>query len=409
MSAARPPSAGTVWLRAPTLRLRLTLLFGALVLVAGAALLTLDYALVSRGLAASQQPIPLRFQDQFGDPVTVQVSPQGGLAGTTLGEAIREAQQQIQEEALHTLLRQSLFALVLVSATGFAVAHVAAGRVLRPLQQITATARRLSTDTLDERIELTGPADELKELADTFDDMLSRLDAAFESQRRFVANASHELRTPLAVMRTEVDVALADADASVEDLRAMGSVVRAATERADRLVDSLLLLARSDRGLERRESVNLATVAAAALDGVRAEGAARRLRVDTAYGDVPPLCGDPDLLERLAGNLVENAVRHNVDDGWLSARTSTHDGQARLEVANSGLPIPAEEVAGLFEPFRRLGAARTASRGAGLGLSIVRSVAAAHGGTVAAHARADGGLTVTVDLPTQDSGGGSRG
>ncbi|MEN3361907.1 MAG: hypothetical protein V7637_5889, partial [Mycobacteriales bacterium] len=271
------------------------------------------------------------------------------------------------------------------------------------------TARRLSTETLDERIALDGPDDEIKELADTFDDMLARLDAAFDSQRRFVANASHELRTPLAVIRTEVDVTLADADASVADLRAMAEIVRDASGRADRLVDALLVLARSEAqariGLELHEPVDLAAVVERAVEGVAAVVGRRCLAV-TVEATPATTAGDPELLDRLVGNLVENAVRHNVDGGWVNVRTETDPAPAGhpavlLAVRNSGPVVMAEAVDGLFEPFRRGGRARTAtpSRGAGLGLSIVRAVTAAHGGEVTAQPGTTGGLEVTVRLP----------
>lgn len=272
--------------------------------------------------------------------------------------------------------------------------------MLQPLQDITVAAQRLSAERLDARIDLAGPQDELKQLADTFDDMLARLEAAFEAQRRFVADASHELRTPLAVMRTEVEVALADPDASAEDLREAAVVVRDATVRADRLVDSLLLLAQSERmqGPSVRERVELPEVGAQALAAVAGEIEERGLNVATSWGPAAAL-GDRGLLERLAGNLVENAVRHNVDGGWLRVDTGVVDGRARLEVSSSGGVIAPGEVAGLFEAFRRHGTARTARRGAGLGLAIVRAVAELHGGTARASARPDGGLVVTVDLP----------
>ena len=233
--------------------------------------------------------------------------------------------------------------------------------------------------------------------------MLARLQASFEAQRRFVADASHELRTPLAVMRTEVDVVLADPHASTEDLRAAAVVVREATERADRLVDSLLLLARSDRlsldGLPVTERVELSAVAAAGLRAVRVEVEQRGLSLRVSWEPAAVL-GDPGLLERLAGNLVENAVRHNVDGGSVEASSgTTADGQAWLSVANSGAAVSADEVEQLFEPFRRHGTARTARRGAGLGLAIVRAVATVHGGTVSAVPRPGGGLVVRVELP----------
>jgi signal transduction histidine kinase len=274
--------------------------------------------------------------------------------------------------------------------------------VLRPLQQITSAAQRLSAEQLDARIALPGPEDELKELADTFDAMLDRLQASFEAQRRFVADASHELRTPLAVMRTEVDVALADPHASTSDLRAAAQVVRDATMRADRLVDSLLLLARSDRlsvdGLPLRERVDLPEICALAVSAVQSEADERGIVVTSSYAPSVVL-GDRGLLERLVGNLVENGVRHNVDGGWVRVDAGTLGEYARLQVMSTGPVVPEEDVPRLFEPFRRQGTARTARRGAGLGLSIVKAVATVHGGTVVAEARPGGGLTVTVDLP----------
>jgi signal transduction histidine kinase len=369
-----------------TLRWRLTLVYGAVAAGVGLLLLVLSLVLVDRTLSAGA--VDLR-------GLGVQLP--GGRV-LTFGEF----QAQLRADALARLLRQGVLALLVTGAAGVAVSYYLAGRVLRPVKQITSTARRLSAEQLDARIALAGPDDELKELADTFDGMLARLQAAFEAQRRFVADASHELRTPLAVMRTEVDVALADPDATVAELRESARVVREATERADRLVDSLLLLARSERmqtdGLPSRVRVELPAVAQAALSAVSGEVESRGLRVATSYAPAGVL-GDRGLLERLAGNLVENAVRHNVDGGWLRVDTGTVSGAARLQVSSSGGVVPAEDVAGLFEPFRRYGTARTARRGAGLGLSIVKAVVAAHGGQVRAQARPEGGLVVTVDLP----------
>jgi signal transduction histidine kinase len=382
-----------------TLRWRLTLVFGGVTVLVGMVLLCLSYVLVDRAardatptfqgsfLIRDSQTNTILFDDDDGQPLTIQ-----------------DVQNSAREDALRRLSKQGLLALVVLGATGVAATYVLSGRLLRPLNQITAAAQRLSAEQLDQRIDLPGPEDELKHLADTFDAMLARLEASFTAQRRFVADASHELRTPLSVMRTEVDVALADPDASVADLRASAEVVRAATERADRLVDSLLFLARSDRlavdGLPVRERVELSHVVATGLTAVHAEIEQRRLRVDVHWGAAPVL-GDPGLLERLAGNLVENAVRHNLDDGgFLEASTGTSPtGQSWLTVANSGVDIEPTEVEGLFEPFRRHGRARTAKRGAGLGLSIVRAVAHAHGGSVVAAARVGGGLVVRVELP----------
>ena len=367
-----------------TLRWRLTLVYGAVATAVGLLLLALSLVLVDRALSAGF--VDIRF------------------LGVTLSDGrtltFGAFQEQLRDEALSRVLKQGLLALLLLGSLGVLVSYYLAGRVLRPLQSITSAAQRLSVERLDARIALAGPQDELKQLADTFDEMLGRLEAAFEAQRRFVADASHELRTPLAVMRTEVDVALADPDAGVADMRAAAEVVRDATMRADRLVDSLLLLAQSERaiGPAVRERVELPEVAAQALSAVAAEVQERRLEVATSYGPAGVL-GDRGLLERLAGNLVENAVRHNVPDGWVRVDTGTVQGRSRLEVSNSGGLLAPDQVAGLFEPFRRYGTARTARRGAGLGLAIVRAVTELHGGGVSAVARPDGGLTVTVDLP----------
>jgi signal transduction histidine kinase len=390
-----------------SVRLQLTLLYGGLFLLAGAALLAVNYALV---------------RSRFTLPFHVEVSPPGSQppgAGpgqgvrvliTQMGEgdvlasagspaALEAVRQKLQAAALSQLLTQSGIALGLMALASVGLGWLVAGRVLRPLQAITATARRLEGSTLHERINLEGPEDELKELADTFDQMLARLDTAFETQRRFVANASHELRTPLAIARTEVDVALADPDASPAELRAMAERVREASERSELLIEGLLTLARSERQLRAREPVDLSLAAADALSVARPETDRLGLRVSSVLGGAP-VTGDRALLERLVANLVENAVRHNVAGGWLEVDTGLAGGRAVARVANGGRPIPPDQVAGLFEPFRRLGGDRTGSdRGAGLGLSIVRSVAAAHGGAACARALPGGGLEVTVELP----------
>jgi signal transduction histidine kinase len=369
-----------------TLRWRLTLVYGAVAAAVGLALLLLSLYLANRALLANRIDLPGAFVPLANGSVL----------------ALDTFQDRLRTQTLGTLFRQGLLVLLFVGALGIAVAYFLAGRVLRPLQQITSTAQRLSAEQLDARIALPGPEDELKELADTFDAMLDRLQASFEAQRRFVADASHELRTPLAVMRTEVDVALADPGAGVEDLRAAALVVRDATMRADRLVDSLLLLARSDRlsvdGLPLREPVELADICALAVSAVKGEAEERGIVLTSSYAPAAVL-GDRGLLERLVGNLVENGVRHNVDGGWVRVDAGTVDDRARLQVMSTGPVVPPDEVPRLFEPFRRQGVARTARRGAGLGLSIVKAVTTVHGGAVTAEARPGGGLTVTVDLP----------
>jgi signal transduction histidine kinase len=298
--------------------------------------------------------------------------------------------------------------LALTALGSLGLGWVVAGRVLRPLQRITATAKRLSERTLHQRIALDGPDDELKELADTFDRLLGRLDAAFDAQRRFAANASHELRTPLAISRTEVDVALADPATPNAELRAMAERVRDATGRSERLIEGLLTLAHSEQEPRVWEPVDLADTAALALEHTRRQdqdqaGQDGGLRLVTGLRPAP-VAGDPALLERMVANLVENAVRHNQPPGWLEVATGTSDGRAFVQVANGGREIPPDQAESLFEPFRRLhGRVASASpvRGAGLGLSIVRSVARAHGGDAHAIALAGGGLQVTVRLPVR--------
>jgi signal transduction histidine kinase len=283
-----------------------------------------------------------------------------------------------------------------------------AGRALQPLQHITATARRVADRSLHERIGLDGPDDEIKELADTFDGMLERLDRAFEGQQRFVANASHELRTPLTINRTLIEVALARPDAD-EALHQLGSTLLAVNERHERLIDGLLTLASSEQRVTDATGVDLADVARHVV--AESAAAAHKVGVELRADLKPaPIAGDPVLLERLVQNLIDNATRYNLTaGGWVMVRTSVVDDHARLSVENTGAVVPPYAVPSLFEPFRRqptterLAAPADGSlgRGAGLGLSIVRSVARAHGGEAHAAARSDGGLIVEVDLPIQ--------
>jgi signal transduction histidine kinase len=374
----------------PTLRLRLTLLNGILLVGAGAILMVLAWLLVADAMHPADALLP-------GSTVTLHDGTTADAAAWQTGMVQRASQE---------VLVKGLAALVAIGIIGIAGAYAVAGRALRPLHAVTQTARRLGEETLDQRIRYSGADDEVAELARTFDAMLDRLAGAFESQKRFVANASHELRTPLAVMRTEIDVTLTDDEADVAEYRRMAKVVRDASQRANGLVDALLVLARSQaqsgRRLARKVPADLATSVCNALAAVRPEAERLKLEVTT---DLQPaqVVGDPSLLDRLAGNLIENAIRYNHLLGKLWLRTETVASQARLVVGNTGYEVEPADVPGLFEPFRRGGWERTGSRGSGLGLSIVRAVCDAHGGTVSAVAQPGGGLEVTVSLPIADN------
>lgn len=370
----------------PTLRLRLTLLNG--ILLVGGMLLLLGLAWLLIG-------------DALGSAVSLEPSTTVTLSDGELVDAA-SWEQRLRGEVNRDLWVNGLLAVLAVSVVGVAGAYIVAGRALRPLQQVTGTAQRLTGETLDQRIGYTGPDDEVAELAATFDAMLDRISKAFESQKRFVANASHELRTPLTIMRTEVDVTLSDPDADTAEYRRMATVVREGSERANQLLESLLILARSEaqagRRLTKKVPADLATAAGGALSALRKE--ADRIHLRTHVDLQPaPVVGDPGLLERLAGNLIENAVRYNHLHGEVWVRTGGDDTHSWLVVRNTGFVVKPADVAGLFEPFRRGGMERTGGRGSGLGLSIVRAVAEAHGGTVSAVANPDGGLEVTVTLP----------
>lgn len=397
----RPPETGTPWLR-PTIRIRLTVLYGGMFLIAGVLLLLIIYLLAAQAMNHGGEA-PFRL---VSGSVQVNSSACPGLSDPTqvvpaqhFNDALDACMKQQRELALNNLLRRSLLGLLGLTVVAFAFGYVMAGRVLSPLGRITRTARAVAGSDLSRRIELDGPDDELKELADTFDDMLDRLDRSFESQRRFVANASHELRTPLAINRTLLEVQLADPGAS-QDLQQLGKTLLATNLRSEQLVEGLLLLARSDNEVVERKPVDLAEAAAQAIDQTRSEAQAKG--VELRSGDLAPAVvqGSGVLLERIALNLVQNAVRYNAADGWVEVATRTDGGLALLTVANTGPVVPAYELDNIFEPFRRLRTERTNSdRGVGLGLSIVRSVARAHGGSITAEAREGGGLVMRVAIP----------
>jgi signal transduction histidine kinase len=387
-----------------TIRARLTLIYTGLLGLCGAIIVAVSYALVA------QQGV-------------AQTPPKGTTSGETLADLARQCQAQLgaapidkefiakclasfqQQGAqaqydltLSHLLQYSLVALVVVIAIAAVLGWFFAGRALRPVQRITAAARAASERDLSARVGLHGPRDELRELADTFDEMLDRLQAAFEGQRRFIANASHELRTPLTVMRTTIDVVRDDPDATPDDLRGMATDIRAAVDRAEHLFGALLILARNDRGLTVREEVDLATVAEDVLD--TADAGDRRVHATLAPA---PISGDAVLAERLVSNLVANAVRYNVTGGDIWIATGSAAGASQLTVANTGPVISPADAERIFEPFQQF-AERTSHEGVGLGLAIVRSIAAVHGGTAAARPREGGGLAVTVTIPLADPG-----
>jgi signal transduction histidine kinase len=319
--------------------------------------------------------------------------------------AIREKFDHHRARVLRNLVHQCLVALAALTAAAAAVGWVMAGRALRPVRRITQTARRAAAGNLRDRIALVGPADEVKELADTFDAMLERLDASFDAQRQFVAHASHELRTPLATNRTLLEVAAASGRMT-PDMRDLADTVLATNARSEMIIDGLLTLARSESQAIARVPVDLSDVAADAVEQTAAEAAAARITVDAAPGPAPTV-GDPVLLERLALNLVRNGLRHNQAGGWVTvATTIRHDlGEAELLVVNSGPVVAPQLVSELFEPFRRLDHGRTGGHeGVGLGLSIVRSVVRAHDGRLLAESRDDGGLAVRVWLPAPTPG-----
>jgi signal transduction histidine kinase len=390
-----------------TVRARLTAQYGALFLLAGAALLTITYLLLAQALNSQRvdQAMVLSAPVQgttavaeTGKSLDLTALPAGlSVAERSDAESRWQLAEQLQQEfrthTLTSLLHQGTIALVGVAVVGTWLGWLAAGRTLRPLQQITETARRIAERNLHERIGLTGPRDELRRLADTFDDMLARLDAAFGAQRRFAANASHELRTPLAINRTLIEVALSRPNPSAE-VRQLGETMLAINARHESLIDGLLLLARSDQELADPVPVDLAEITTRLVRVARP--AATAAGVDLTLTTQPtPLSGDPVLLERLVQNLLQNAVSYNTRPGSVEVTCAP----GGLTMTNTGPSIAEYEVARLFEPFQRLTDRVGSAHGTGLGLSIVRSVARAHGGDVSAEPGPDGGLAVRVELP----------
>ncbi|MFI6101695.1 sensor histidine kinase [Lentzea sp. NPDC051213] len=370
-----------------SVKLRLALLCGGLFLLGGAILLTTNYLLVRNALPDTTEAPPGQSADAGLTAPTPGSAPVAGSSGTDLS--------LYRQEVLQTLVVQSGVALAVMAVVALALGWFAAVRMLRPVQEVVATAQRLEADSLHERIRMPGPRDELTELADTFDGMLDRLAASFDSQKRFVANASHELRTPLATQRTMIEIAMTRRNAG-PDLRNLCERLLVMNVRTESLIEGLLLLARSDRGLEHEEPVRLDEVARGVVDSRRHVAALAGVRLESALSP-QVVSGDPVLLERLVVNLVDNAITYNHRGGLVSITTG---GESALDVHNTGPEVPAAAVGGLFEPFRQLREQRTGpGRGVGLGLSIVASIAKAHGGSVRAVPRRGGGLEMAFSVP----------
>ncbi len=379
-----------------TVRLRMTILYGGLFLLSGSALLAIASGLVVG--RASQQASAVR------------AAPQQASTQTALAQAQRQVRQlhaalatqaDIRAAVSHELLVASLIALAVMVMVSILLGWIFAGRSLRPLRLITATARRISEDNLHERLAFDGPADELKDLADTFDGLLERLEAAFAAQRLFVANASHELRTPLATMRAALDVGMAKPGPLPAHTVVLANRLRAELDRVDELLEGLLMLARAQHGvLPNREVVVVNEVVADAVQARSAEIEAAGLSVQLAGDAEVPVAGSGVMLRRMVDNVVENAIVHNQPDGWIAVATWAGQDTCRIVVENGGQVAGQAEVSQLAQPFRRVGADRVGSdRGSGLGLSIVAAIAATHGGSLALQARAEGGLRVVITLP----------
>lgn len=367
-----------------TARLRFTLIYGGLFLLLGTVIVTIIVVVAKTGSTVRVEAVSAS-PSSPGGPVRNYVIPAAG---------------QQQSADLGRLVTTSWIVLAVTALASVVLGWFAAGRVLRPLQEIDATARTISAGSLGRRLALSGPDDEFKRLGDTLDDLLARLEAAFEAQRRFVANASHELRTPLTVDRTLLQVALADPDASAAKLRAICEELLASGREQEQLLEALLTLASSEQGLERSEPVDLAELAGRAAAAAGDRPPAIRLSLDAA-----PTAGDPALIGRLIANLIDNALTYNDARGLVEVATGADETSAYVSVTNTGPVIPEVVIERLFEPFQRLGPARTVVRDGhhGLGLSIVRAIATAHGATISAQPRAEGGLVVTVRFPRPSS------
>lgn len=408
LSAARKPR----W----TLRVRLTLLYGGTFLVCGAALLAVTYALVSHGITGGEGielqgggggggKGPLSGGSAIPLPPATLPKPKAppGVARIDQSPAgqefLRLAEVQLRVEELHRLEIESAIALGIMAVLSALLGWFVAGRALRPVRTITSTAREISAASLDKRLALDGPADELKDLGDTIDALLARLEDSFTAQRAFVANASHELRTPLALSRAMLGFALADPDLTFAALKATCQDVFDAGSDHEKLIEALLTLARSQQGLEHRQPVNLAEAVEDVISAPSPPGITDGVTIDTAL-NTAWVSGDPRLIRQLVTNLVENAFSHNFPDGEMRVSVEAREGHAILTVDNTGRHVPADQIERLLQPFQRLKPDRTHhSAGYGLGLSIVRAITTAHDATLQIQPNPDGGLHVRVSFP----------
>ena len=405
---------GRRWRHLPrrTVRFRLTLLYGSLFLATGAGLLAITYVLVQSsyhvvilggslahaGTGKSVYKIGANGQLQrvagHGHPTPAQLR----LARQLEAQALAT-----HNSDLHQLLIKSGIALAIMAVLAIVFGWVVAGRVLRPLRTMKQTTKQITEHNLHRRLAVEGPDDEIKDLADTIDDLLGRLETAFGAQRRFVANASHELRTPLTLERALVEVALAKPSATSEDLRAALQDVLVSNEQQERLIEALLTLATSERGIDHWDHVDLTALTKRVLVPRRAEATSKGLQIDEDYAPAL-ISGDSDLLERLIANLVDNAICHNVVGGQIEVVTGTFEGRPTLMIANSGPAMGSTEVERFFQPYQRLGRDRlTRAEGHGLGLSIVEAIASAHDAVMEAQPRSGGGMEVQVHFPAHKS------
>jgi signal transduction histidine kinase len=413
--------AGRVRHPQTTVRWRLTLLYGGLFLISGAVLLVVTYALVDHA-AVIRVPGPVSLTGKAVPGATVLHRSVGGATVTAKAVAnqafpqlparIRQVLQSTAGQTavrfvganqrvsdLHQLIVESSIALAIMAIISAGLGWLVAGRVLRPLRVMTATAQQISEVNLHQRLALDGPRDELRQLADTIDRLLARLEAAFDAQRRFVANASHELRTPLTAARALLEMVMSDPHATVETYRTTCRQVLEESEQQEQLIDSLLALAQGERGIDRRTVLDLSAVAEEALCGYRARTGERGLSLETSLATAR-LTGDRRLVERLVANLLENALRHNVPGGRVSVSVRVDRDAAELLVANTGPEVPAAEVERLLQPFQRMRRERAGqAEGFGLGLSIVAAIAVAHDADLDVEPGSEGGLAVRVRFP----------